>query len=181
MRVERRESRGEAAGGWAGCSGSGRDCVEEEVSKGTASLEVTVQPAGVISTNWPAGLARSRRILWGVGEAPRESMRQGTRMLQFWGSRAAWASRWWRMALKAWAVGMVSNSLKAWSKNHWRKERERMAKVRKPEDGAGTVMKARPSTPVKGTPRRAMGRKAWKPEGPWGLGGVRVGTLQFEV
>src|ERR1019366_7717927 len=67
-------------------------------------------------------------------------------------SRAAWASRWWRMALKAWAVGMVSNSLKAWSKNHWRKERERMAKVRKPEDGAGTVMKARPSTPVKGTP-----------------------------
>src|ERR1035441_2322424 len=38
-------------------------------------------------------------------------------------------------------------------------------------------MKARPSMEVKGTPRRAIGRKDWKPDGPGGLGGVRVRTL----
>src|ERR1035441_2140703 len=38
-------------------------------------------------------------------------------------------------------------------------------------------MKARPSMEVKGTPRRAIRRKDWKPDGPRGLGGVRVRTL----
>ena len=61
-------SRGEpnwGSGSPAG-SGAGSEPVEEEVSKGTPSPEVTCQPSGVISTNWPSGLARSRRIFSGV-------------------------------------------------------------------------------------------------------------------
>src|ERR1039458_4327138 len=82
------------------------------------------------------------------------------------------------MAPKAWAVGMVSHWEKHWSKNHWRKARERRGRGRRPpEDGAGTLRKARPSAEVKGVPRSAMRRKASKPDGPWGLGGVRVGIV----
>jgi hypothetical protein len=74
--VERRVSRGESVGGsrppagW----GAGREQVEGEVSKGTPSPDPegtpTRQLSGVISTNSPAGLARSRRMFFGsVGDA----------------------------------------------------------------------------------------------------------------
>src|ERR1017187_3287821 len=129
LRVERRVSRGESDVWGLGCSGAGSGRVEEEVSKGTPSREVTVQPSGVISTNWPSGLARSRRIFSGVGKGPRE----------------------------------------------------RVEKVRWPRDWAETVIKARPPTAVKGMPRSAMARRAWKPDGPRGLGGVRTRRLSIST
>src|ERR1019366_1147717 len=52
-----------------------------------------------------------------------------------------------------------------------------MEKGRWPPDWAGTEMKARPPTAVKGVPRSAMARRAWKPDGPRGLGGVRTRRL----
>src|ERR1017187_1282638 len=56
-----------------------------------------------------------------------------------------------------------------------------MEKVRWPPDWAGTEMKARLPTAVKGVPRSAMARRAWKPDGPRGLGGVRTRIVSIST